>query len=96
MIDFDKMIQNEEMADVILFLVSRSEKGIAYPSIDRFFGMHNAAEKYKSYNIELIHQLKKLEDTQQVSSTNVYGSGCQKGPDWKEPAFVTEKKYGIE
>lgn len=96
MIDFDKMVQNEEMADVILFLVSLNKNGMAYPSIDRFFGRHNAAEKYKSYNIELIHQLKKLEETAQVFSSDTYGSGCHKGPYWKAPAFVNERKYGIE
>ena len=96
MIDFDKMVQNEDMADVILFLVSRGENGMAYPSIDRFFSRHKAAEKYESYNTELIHELKKLEDAGQVFSSRAYGSGCQKGPNWKAPAFVTEKKYGIE
>ncbi|WP_261253286.1 hypothetical protein [Serratia entomophila] len=96
MIDFDEMVKNEDMADVILFLVSRGENGIAYPSMDRFFGRHKAAEKYESYNIKLIHETKKLEDNGQVFSARTYGSGCKKGPNWKEPAFVTEKKYGIE
>lgn len=36
MIDFDAMVKNEDMADIILFLVNRNENGIAYPSIDRF------------------------------------------------------------
>jgi len=96
MIDFDTMVKNEDMADVILFLVSRGENGMAYPSIDRFFGRHNAAEKYGSYNIKLIHEIKKLEISGQVFSDRSYGYGCRKGPDWKAPAFVTEKKYGIE
>lgn len=60
MIDFDEMVKNEDMADVILFLVSRGENGIAYPSMDRFFGRHKAAEKYESYNIKLIHETKSL------------------------------------
>ncbi|EDP2116841.1 hypothetical protein QN002_004265 [Salmonella enterica subsp. enterica serovar Muenchen] len=96
MIDFDAMVKNEDMADIILFLVNRNENGIAYPSIDRFFGRHKAAEKYESYNIKLIHEVRKLEESGQVLSSRIYGAGCKKGPNWKEPRFVTEKKYGIE
>lgn len=66
MIDFDAMVKNEDMADVILFLVSQGENGMLYPSIDRFFGRHNANEKYESYNIKLIHETKKPEDNGSV------------------------------
>ncbi|WP_058970130.1 hypothetical protein [Type-D symbiont of Plautia stali] len=96
MIDFDEMVKNETMADVILFLVSRGENGIAYPSIDRFFGRHKADEKYPSWNIKLIQETRALEESGEVFSAKTYGCGCKKGPNWKEPAFVTEKKYGIE
>ncbi|MDF9722491.1 hypothetical protein P4S07_022245 [Serratia marcescens] len=94
MIDFDAMVKNESMTDVILYLVGRGENGIAYPSIDRFFGRHKAAEKYESYNIKLIHETKHLEENGSVFSGKSYS--FKKGPNWKEPAFVTEKKYGIE
>ncbi|CAI1011889.1 hypothetical protein [Serratia entomophila] len=94
MIDFDAMVKNEEMADVILFLVSRGDNGMSYPSIDRFFGRHKADEKYESYNIKLIHETKRLEDNGGVFSGKSYS--YKKGPNWKEPTFVTEKKYGIE
>ncbi|WP_241666497.1 hypothetical protein [Jejubacter calystegiae] len=87
MIDFDAMVKNEDMADVILFLVSRREDGMSYPSIDRFFGRHKADEKYRSYNIKLIHETKKLEDNGSVLG----GKSYKKGPNWKEPKFVTEK-----
>ncbi|HEY3986684.1 hypothetical protein [Cedecea sp.] len=95
MIDFDEMVKNEDMADVILFLVGRWEDGIGYPTMDLFFGRHKAAEKYESYNIKLIRETKKLEDSGQIFSAKTYGTGCKKGPNWKEPKFVTEKKYGI-
>ncbi len=95
MIDYKEMVKNEDMADVILFLVSQEESGITYPSMDRFFGRHKADEKYESYNIKLINETKKLESSGQIFSARTYGSGCKKGPNWKEPKFVTEKKYGI-
>ncbi|MFS7162741.1 hypothetical protein AB6825_18425 [Serratia proteamaculans] len=96
MIDYDLMVQNESMEDVILFLVSRGDNGVAYPSMDRFFGRHKADEKYDSYNIKLIEETKKLEGIGQIFSARTYGSGYKKGPNWKAPVFVTEKKYGIE
>lgn len=37
MIDYNEMIKNESMEDVILFLVARRESGLIYPAIDRFF-----------------------------------------------------------
>ncbi|WP_422882763.1 hypothetical protein [Pantoea agglomerans] len=79
MIDFDKMVQNEDMADVILFLVSRGENGMAYPSIDRFFGRHKAAEKYESYNTELIHELKNLRMRGKFSHPELMGLDAKKG-----------------
>lgn len=94
MIDFDAMVKNESMDDVILYLVSREENGIGYPSMDRFFGRHKATEKYDSYNIKLIHETKRLEDKGSVFSGKSYS--YKKGPNWKEPKFMTEKKYGIE
>lgn len=96
MIDYNVMVKNENMADVILYLVGRKEEGMAYPSIDLFFGRYKAAEKYESYNIKLIHEIKHLEEIGQVVLERVYGAKCKKGPNWKEPKFVTEKKYGIE
>ncbi|WAT03408.1 hypothetical protein O1V64_13195 [Rouxiella badensis] len=78
MIDFDAMVKNESMADVILFLVGREENGIAYPFMDRFFGRHKAAEKYESYNIKLLLETKKLKDSGQVFSERTYGAGCKK------------------
>ncbi|QJW57881.1 hypothetical protein HL670_04804 [Serratia plymuthica] len=96
MIDFDLMVKNEDMGDVILFLVGRSDNGIAYPFMDRFFGRHKADDKYEAYNIKLIKETKRLESIGQIFSARTYGSGYKKGPNWKAPKFVTEKKYGIE
>jgi hypothetical protein len=92
MIDFDAMVRNEEMEDVILFLVSRNEEGISYPSMDRFFNLHKASEKYDAYNIKLINETKRLEEAGRISS----GKSCKRGPSWSPPKFATDKKYGIE
>ncbi|MEJ4047227.1 hypothetical protein [Erwinia sp. SLM-02] len=96
MVDYEGMVKNETMQGVILYLVGRSDNGTSYPSIDRFFNINKATERYISYNIKLLHETKFLEDIGQILMPRVYGAGVQKGPNWKEPKFVTEKKYGIE
>ncbi|MFI8416052.1 hypothetical protein ACQKDS_06245 [Serratia sp. NPDC078593] len=96
MVDYNAMVKNESMADVILYLVGREENGIGYPSIDRFFGRYNADKKYEAYNIKLIAETKLLEESGKIYSSRTYGAGCKKGPNWEEPKFVAEKKYGIE
>ncbi|MGR7527324.1 hypothetical protein ACU6ZM_24570 [Klebsiella aerogenes] len=94
MIDFDAMVKNESMGDIVLFLVSREGNGMSYPSIDRFFGRHKADEKYEAYNIKLIHETRHLENEGSIFSGKSYS--YKKGPNWKAPAFMNEKKYGIE
>jgi len=96
MIDYDAMVKNESMADIVLFLIGREVNGRGHPSIDRFFGMHKGAEKYQAYNIELIKVVRELQTSGEIYFGAIYGVGYQKGPNWKEPKFVTEKKYGIK
>lgn len=88
MIDFRRMLKNESIEDVILYLAPKNH----YSSIDRLY------VKYK-FNIvgdgHLIHIFGRLlKEGELVENTNSPFSG--KGPNWKEPKFVTEKKYGIE
>lgn len=45
-------------------------------------------------NIELISIVKKMRENGDISFNGK--GGYKKGPNWKEPRFVTEKKYGIE
>jgi len=96
MIDYDAMVENESMADVILFLIGREVNGLSHPSIDLFFGRHKGNEKYQSYNIKLIHEIKNLQSSEKILFGKKSGYGYQKGPNWKAPKFVSEKKYGIE
>jgi len=90
MVNFDEMVIHEDMKDVILFLIGRREQGMSHPSLDRFFNLHKADKKYESYNTKLIS------DTKILISQGAIVSGYKKGPNWKAPKFVTEKKYGIE
>lgn len=96
MIDFYSMIKNEDFEDVILFLVIYREKGISYPSMDNILNVYKASERYESYNIKLIHETKRLEKEGKIFSSTINGHGFIKGPNWREPEFVTLKKYGIK
>ena len=90
MIDFDAVVKHEEMKDVVLFLIGKKNEGMSHPSLDRFFNIHKASDKYDTYNIQLIAVVQDLMGKGEIVS------GYKKGPNWKEPDFVTQKKYGIE
>lgn len=90
MIDYDLMVEKETMEDVILYLVFSRKNGMPHPSMDRFFCLHNAENKYEAYNLKLI------EETEKLLASGSLVLGYKKGPNWKEPKFVTEKRYGIE
>lgn len=94
MVNFYAMVQNEEMEDIITFLVGFSESGISHPSIEQFFRRYKAANKYGKYSIKLIDATKNLEDGGRIFSGGGYS--YKKGRNWTEPPFVIEKKYGLE
>ncbi|CAI1856984.1 hypothetical protein [Serratia proteamaculans] len=87
MIDFKSMLDTEKVADVILFLSGRRDNGISHPQLDGYCTSHIS-------NIELIALVKSMREDGLIIS-NAKG-GYKKGPNWKAPVFVTEKKYGIE
>ncbi|EOF4707028.1 MULTISPECIES: hypothetical protein [Klebsiella] len=90
MIDFERMVAEQTLVDIILFLV-RNENGFGYPQMDRFFS------RYKFSVIENGEFMKTFEQMRQKGVVE-WGEKMlvKKGPNWKEPKFVTEKKYGIE
>lgn len=90
MIDFERMVAEQMLVDIILFLV-RNENGFGYPQMDRFFS------RYKFSVIENGEFMKTFEQMRQKGVVE-WGEKMlvKKGPNWKEPKFVTEKKYGIE
>lgn len=91
MIDFKQLIEKEKVQDVILFLAGRKAEGISHPQLDRNYVMYG---HQLISNIELISLVKKMREEGLITSNDK--GGYKKGPNWKEPKFVTEKKYGIE
>lgn len=90
MINFKDLISNESVSDVIVFFAGLS-KNIGYPEVDRYF------TRYKSSSIE---NGEFMNTFQNLSKAGVVALGEKmsvvKGPNWKEPTFVAQKKYGIE
>lgn len=91
MVDFKTMFEKENIRDIVLFLSGRKEYGISHPQLDGYcttYGNNHIS------NIELISLVKDMREKGEISSNDK--GGYKKGPNWKTPAFVTEKKYGIE
>lgn len=90
MIDLERLVNEESVSDVIAFLV-RNDSGFGYPQMDRFFSRHNFSVVG---NGEFMRTFEKLRQNGVVE----WGDNMlvKKGPNWKEPEFVTNKKYGIE
>ncbi|GLW37965.1 hypothetical protein Pcaca04_19010 [Pectobacterium carotovorum subsp. carotovorum] len=87
MLDIESIYKNESVEDVLLHFSLRTP----YPNIDRM---------YVRYNFEVIAQGELLETHQRLlmegKLKQTGGHLSEKGPNWKEPQFVTEKKYGIK
>lgn len=90
MINFKDLFSNEPIGDVITFFAGLS-RHIGYPEVDRYF------TRYKSSSIENGEFMKTF---QQLREAGIVALGDHmsvvKGPNWKEPMFVTQKRYGIE
>ncbi|HDU4711202.1 TPA: immunity protein [Klebsiella aerogenes] len=87
MLDLESIYKNESVEDVLLHFTLRTP----YPSIDRM---------YVNYKFEVIEHGELLRTHQRLFDEgklkNTGGPLPEKGPNWKEPKFVAEKKYGIE
>ncbi|BEN63498.1 hypothetical protein ACUZX0_01955 [Serratia marcescens] len=90
MIDLERLAKEEKISDVITFLV-RNEGGFGYPQMDRFFSRHNFTVIGNGEFRRVFEQLRQNGVIEWGDKMLV-----KKGPNWKEPKFVTEKKYGIE
>ncbi len=91
MIDFESMIKNENSQDVILYFSGRTENGVSHPQLDRYFTTYSGG---RVSNIDLIMLVRKMQSEDAISYNGK--GGYKKGPNWRIPKFVTEKKYGIE
>lgn len=80
------IVKNESIMDVLTFLGPTSD----YRKLDRLYAYNNF-EAISSG--ELSSSYDKLFQTGVLKDQN---GKVVKGPNWKEPKFVTEKKYGIK
>lgn len=91
MVDFKLMFENEDVREIVLFLSGRKEDGIPHPQLDGYCTTYG---NNRISNIELISLVKDMREKGELISNDK--GGYKKGSNWKAPAFVTEKKYGIE
>ncbi|MBV6694084.1 immunity protein [Serratia quinivorans] len=87
MIDFEGIYKNESVEDVLLHFAPRTP----YPNIDRMYVQYNFDVVGKD---QLYPALAKL--LKEGKLTKDEKGHTLKGPNWKAPTFVTEKKYGIK
>ncbi|CAI0693716.1 immunity protein [Serratia ficaria] len=87
MIDFEGIYKNESVEDVLLHFAPRTP----YPNIDRMYVQYNFDVVGKDQLYPALAKL--LREGKLVKDDKGH---TLKGPNWKAPAFVTEKKYGIE
>lgn len=89
MIDYKSMFEKETVSDIIAFFAGK-EKGIGYPQLDNFF------VRYRFDAVGTGNLLKTFEDMSKVGTVKLGGKMLvTKGPNWKAPKFMTDKKYGI-
>lgn len=82
-----EVVQNEDPRDVILFL-TRKSSGITYPQLDRLYNLSRWV--HVTDNLGLMQIVQKMIDENLLINNNC---NILKGPSWKEPQFMTEKKY---
>ena len=82
--NIEQIVKNEPIADVLsVFAI-----GIGYPSLDRMYGR---------YKFEVVANGELLKIYARLFEEGVLANGdgpvAIKGPNWKAPTFVTNKKY---
>ncbi|KAB2527156.1 MULTISPECIES: immunity protein [Pseudomonas] len=84
MIPIEEILKHEPIADVL----TAFGIGMAYPSLDRMIGR---------YKFELIASGELLTTYAQLFKEGVLADGDGpipiKGPNWKAPKFITERRY---
>ena len=80
----EQIVKNEPIADVL----TAFGIGLAYPSLDRMIGR---------YRFEVIANGELLKTYAKLFEEGVLANGegpvAIKGPNWKAPNFLTEKRY---
>lgn len=83
------IVINETPVDVVLFLTNK--RGIDHPRLDRLYNQNrwvNIGDNMKL--IELIKNMKSRGLIQEQDGRYI------RGPNWKAPTFLLEKKYTFE
>jgi len=91
MINFKEMVTAETPEDVIAFMVS-TVNGIDIPHLDRLFSRFLASQ-FNHY--EMLAVCQTMGENGLIKFIEEGKGRIGKGPNWLEPAFVTEGKYGI-
>ncbi|WP_199637954.1 immunity protein [Serratia sp. PAMC26656] len=81
-----EIVKNESVEDVLTFLGPTSD----YRKLDRLF-TYNKIEVITSGELSA-----RYDDLLKRGVLQDQNGKVVKGPNWKAPQFVTEKKYGIE
>lgn len=86
----DTMLKAEDPREVILF-VTRNENGISYPRLDRLYNTNNWVNI--GNNLELMRLVHNMALEGLIVNKSLT---LTKGPNWREPAFMAEKKYTFD
>lgn len=84
------VINNETPEEFVLFMTGI--KDISHPDLDRHFGMNGWP--FLGKNTELIVLIRKMTSAGLIAYSDK--GGYTKGPNWYEPAFVTQGKYTFD
>ena len=76
-------IKNESLEDVLAFFALKA----GYPSIDRLYARYG---RDKVSNLDVLNTYQRLVDEGVLVRAE---QNAVKGPNWKEPAFITEGRY---
>lgn len=85
-----EIVLNEKPEEVILFF-TKNELGISLPQLDRFY--NRAGWAHVGDNMGLLNLLLKMREAGFVELT---GTGVRRGPNWREPTFMVERKYAFD
>ncbi len=85
MSNINDIVSAESPRDVILFIVRN--QSISYPMLDRLYNRNDWVNI--GNNIELLKLVHSMRLEGLIDNSD---GGIKKGPDWKAPAFMIEKK----
>ena len=89
MFNIDELFKNEPTEEIIKMLATL-KNAPGYPQMDRLFSSHGWPNT-SSYELILTYQ--RLLDTGVIQTETPLGR-MRIGPNWTEPVFMTDKRYG--